>query len=482
MRPHRIALVATLALVLPLSPARAGSGGEIRRNLAAAADALDEAAALARRSHPSCREAAVAPLRQLADRAEDLRREARPWEIVAVHAGASNALMAVEISGCQPRVAENVVRAMEGLERARALAAQDRSERDTKPRRRGERRQPDTSETGGPWGQLDPLIVVTSAPSGGEPVVIVSVPGLTLFDMRGQTFYLGVRFRSAAGPWSDWSTTDQWSVPSDPFLWKNALTHPLPFASLAPHDRAQGRFIAHVGVFAGDGRALAFREASFRVPQARQPPLPLPPRPPGYAGPPPGPPGTLVHGAVPVQPPGEAVLAYPPPPVRLAPAVAPPPPPSAPARPMPPPPVPPTSTAAPAQAGPQALQRPPPPVPPAPTAAPAQGGPQAPQRPTPGVAAPPPAAPQRAAPPPPGAPASPAAPGLAPTTSAPAAPPAASSPPEPPSSNVLPPPDAPSAGSAPQQPARSVGPATPSGRAPPPPPSRPRPPVSPPGG
>jgi hypothetical protein len=114
--------------------------------------------------------------------------------------------------------------------------------------------------------------------------VRVTVPELTLRSMRGQNFYLGAKFRSFQGNWSEWVTTQQWSVPSDPFVWRNAFTHFFRSSSLAEDDHADGRFIARVSLFDARGRELAFREVNFKVRLPRLPPgVPPPP----VIGPPP---------------------------------------------------------------------------------------------------------------------------------------------------------------------------------------------------
>ncbi len=115
----------------------------------------------------------------------------------------------------------------------------------------------------------------------GEPAVRVSVPQLTLRSMHGQGFYLGARFKSFQGHWSEWVTTQVWTAPQDPFVWRNAFNHYFRYSTLAEEDFADGRFVARVAIFDDTGRQLTFRETSFRV--SRLPQLPM--------GPPMGPPG-----------------------------------------------------------------------------------------------------------------------------------------------------------------------------------------------
>jgi len=97
------------------------------------------------------------------------------------------------------------------------------------------------------------------------------------------------------GEWSDWVTTQQWSVPNDSFSWRNPFNHFFRYSTLAEVDFADGRFVAQVAVFDGNGQMLATREAPFMVRLPRLPPAPpvteAPPPPgypPGYQQPPPG--------------------------------------------------------------------------------------------------------------------------------------------------------------------------------------------------
>jgi hypothetical protein len=95
--------------------------------------------------------------------------------------------------------------------------------------------------------------------------------------MTNQQFYLAARFRSFQGHWSDWVTTQQWSVPSDPFVWKNPFSHFFRYSTLAEDDFSDGRFVARISLFDASGRELTFREVSFTVPRLPQLPVAPPP-------------------------------------------------------------------------------------------------------------------------------------------------------------------------------------------------------------
>lgn len=117
--------------------------------------------------------------------------------------------------------------------------------------------------------QLAPLTVNVNDTFEGEPAVRVSVPELTLKKLKGKTFYFGACFRSVQGGWSEWVTTQQWSVPADPFKWKSAFSHLFRASRLVEDDFANGAFIARVSVFDGTGRELASREAPFQLGSVR---------------------------------------------------------------------------------------------------------------------------------------------------------------------------------------------------------------------
>ncbi|HEY1086515.1 MAG TPA: hypothetical protein VGE37_02430, partial [Archangium sp.] len=149
--------------------------------------------------------------------------------------------------------------------------------------RRDDRRDDDDDDVRYDFAELKPLTVAVNSSFEGEPAVRVQVPELTLRQMRGQNFYLGAKFRSFEGHWSDWVTTQQWAVPSDPFVWRAPFTHFFRYSTLAEDDFSNGRFVARVALFDSRGRELAFREVTFNV---RLPNLPGPVPPPVVQQPP----------------------------------------------------------------------------------------------------------------------------------------------------------------------------------------------------
>lgn len=116
-----------------------------------------------------------------------------------------------------------------------------------------------------PPAQLAALKVKVGDVYDGEPAVRVTLPKLVLRGLKGQVFMLGATFRSEQGDWTPWVVTPAWTVPADPFTWKNAFTHFLRQSSLAEEDFADGAFIVRVAAFDAQGRELGFKEARFRL-------------------------------------------------------------------------------------------------------------------------------------------------------------------------------------------------------------------------
>lgn len=273
--PFRI--VALLALTLaPLAQAQ-----QHRRPLKRAVEALDDAASRARRAGPQCKQAVFDRLDHLADDVDDLKRDGRPRDVLRVKADVANVSQQASWANCPDGVVDAIHRAEDFLDEARGLMAGDR--RDDRDDRREERRddrrddRDDRRDDGnGPSGfaQLNPLQVQVNSNFEGDPAVRVQVPELQLRNMRGQNFYLGARFRSFQGHWSEWVTTQQWSVPTDPFVWRNPFTHFFRYSTLAEDDFSDGRFVARVALFDAAGRELAFREVTFTARLPQFPPVP----------------------------------------------------------------------------------------------------------------------------------------------------------------------------------------------------------------
>jgi hypothetical protein len=118
--------------------------------------------------------------------------------------------------------------------------------------------------------QLTALQVKVGEVYDGEPAVKVTLPKLVLRGLKGQVFSLGATFRSDQGEWTPWVVTPAWTVPADPFTWKNAFTHFLRMSALADEDFANGAFIVRVAAFDAQGRELGFKEARFQLKASTQ--------------------------------------------------------------------------------------------------------------------------------------------------------------------------------------------------------------------
>ena len=261
MRPP-LRILALLALTL----ASVASAQQYRRPLKKAVEAIDDAARQARRGGMQCKQAVYDTLDGLSDQVDDLKKDGgRPRDAARLRFELSNAASTASWSGCPDGVVQSIHLAADFLEEARTSLAGDR--RDD---RRDDRRNDDGDEDQFQAAQLGPLQVQLNSTFEGEPAVKVLVPELTLRNLRGQQFYLAARYRSFQGHWSEWVTTQQWSVPSDPFVWRNPFSHFFRYSTLAEDDFGGGRFVARISIFDGSGRELTFREVSFnanRLPQ-----------------------------------------------------------------------------------------------------------------------------------------------------------------------------------------------------------------------
>ncbi|MEW6435469.1 MAG: DUF4476 domain-containing protein [Myxococcota bacterium] len=289
------AVIVTALLALPTS-ALAQGAGQYKKPLKDAAKALEDAGSKARRAGGRCRASMSDPLENAADKVFELRKGDMPrgFEVQQIRAEVSSYAASASFSGCPYPVLEDIQRALESLEEARiAIWAQrhggGRDDDDDDDGRDGRGRQDGRQSA---WAQMAALRVQTNATFEGERAVKVTVPELRMTNMQGRTFYLGARYRSYEGQWSDWVTTSAWTVPSEPFIWRNAFTHYLRFSTLAEDDFSDGRFVARVSVFDGNGAELAFREVTFRVTLPQLPPAPYPP---GTMPPPPVQPPPVVQ-------------------------------------------------------------------------------------------------------------------------------------------------------------------------------------------
>ncbi len=249
-----------------------------KKHLRNAEDALDDARDLAKRGGRTCREAIASQLRDLGDRVSASRKTDQAREVWQLKNDAQQLGVAASMAGCPLTVSDKIHDAVESLEEARAMLRRERRDDDD-----DDRRDPYDGQQGGyarPPAQpvalatLSPLQVQPNAVFERAPAVKLSVPELRLEHLQGQSFYLATRYRSYEGQWSEWVTTQTWSVPQDPFVWKNAFSHFLRYSALAEDDFSDGRFVAVVTVFDQNGQELASREATFKVKLPRLPEAP----------------------------------------------------------------------------------------------------------------------------------------------------------------------------------------------------------------
>lgn len=227
-----------------------------------AAASLDDAGRAAFRAAPTCRDVVEPEARRLAAQLRANPRDSSGQLSRDVGRDVRALSRRASIERCPPPVFDALARAGELLQDARESAW-------GAPRHEHRR---DRDDDDWDLASLQPLQVQLEASYDREPAVRVSVPRLELHHMDGETFYLGARFRSFEGDWTEWVTTQPWRVPSDPYVWRNAFQHFFRYSSLAQENVAQGRFVAQVAIFDGRGRELAAREVSFQV---RLPTLPV---------------------------------------------------------------------------------------------------------------------------------------------------------------------------------------------------------------
>ncbi len=233
------------------------------KQLSTAADAVEDAYDRTQRSNGRCRNQIGQPLDGLVDRLDGVKKSPAPMlEIAQVRSELATLTQQAPYAACPIGVTEDLQRGLELLEEVRVALWNDpgRGKKDRRDRRRG-----DGDGAQSFFVQLAPIRVTQNVPYQNEQAVQISLPELRFEAMQGQSFYLATRFRSFEGDWSQWVTTQVWTVPSAPYVWKNAYSHLIKYSTLAEEDFSQGRFIVHLSVFNGQGQELAFREASFRV-------------------------------------------------------------------------------------------------------------------------------------------------------------------------------------------------------------------------
>jgi hypothetical protein len=259
-----------LLSALVASPALAQS---YKRLVNQAAESLEDAESAARRARGQCRATAATAIDAATNHVYDLRKEHRARNVETVKNELSAVATNASYSGCPVPVLENLQRAIGLLEEVRIALYNERRDR---PGRHDDDDDDDQSPPmPGHFAQLSPLTVQPNAQFENEPAVKVSLPELRLNGLKGHAFYLAARYRSYEGQWNDWVTTQQWTVPTDAFVWRNAFNHFFRASTLAEDDFSNGRFVARVAVFDGStGQELASREITF---QTRLPQLPPPP-------------------------------------------------------------------------------------------------------------------------------------------------------------------------------------------------------------
>lgn len=256
----------SLALVaLTLSPV--ASYAQNRKPQRQAEDAVGDALKQSSRASPSCRSTMQPRLEALLREVRGLGNDADAWEVQRVERSVASAAASAGFANCPDGVLSALYRADDALNDVRRARWNDNGPRGGDDERSR-------------FGDLKALQVDANSRYDGERAVRVTVPELTLRNMRGQNFYLGARFKSLQGNWSEWTTTQSWSVPSDPFVWRNAFTHYFRASTLAEDDFANGRFVAQVSVFDARGRAIVTRDVQFRVNLPQLPSRPPPGLPP----------------------------------------------------------------------------------------------------------------------------------------------------------------------------------------------------------
>lgn len=259
MRRLMKSLVLAACALAPLSAA-----AQNRRPLKQVEDAVNDASRQVRRASPQCKNVMESRLEVLTREVRDLGNDADAWEVQRVERSIAAAASSAGFANCPDGVLASLYRAGETIDDVRTSRWNQRP---------GDRRDDEDDERSR-FGEMKQLQVQTNAQFDGEPAVRISVPEVTLRNMRGQQFYVGARFKSLQGNWSEWTSTQQWTVPSDPFVWKNAFTHYFRASTLAEEDFANGRFIARVSVFDARGREVVSREVQFRTNLPQLPPGP----------------------------------------------------------------------------------------------------------------------------------------------------------------------------------------------------------------
>lgn len=206
-------------------------------------DQLDRVSIRARRAGGTCREQVSGRIVELADRL-DAQRSSRPRGLSRVMDDVSELHAEASYQRCPDDVLDGLLVTIDLVSDARGAMFADRRDEDAAV------------------AQLAPLQVQL------DQGVRVAVRELTLRGIKGQAFSLVLRVRTADGPWSELERTQRWSVPADPFVWRNAWAFSVPAQKLPA---GEGRFIARVSVVDDQQRELGYREARFSVGAAAAP-------------------------------------------------------------------------------------------------------------------------------------------------------------------------------------------------------------------
>ncbi|HEY3449454.1 MAG TPA: hypothetical protein VGK67_24075 [Myxococcales bacterium] len=108
-----------------------------------------------------------------------------------------------------------------------------------------------------------PRIVQGVRMADGSPAVRVS-RRVTLTGMKGAVFHHGCRLRARGGEWGAWTSSQEFTVPSDPFTTELSWDHP--YSSLDEINSSRGRFVIDMSVF-DRANTLATSETAVEVPR-----------------------------------------------------------------------------------------------------------------------------------------------------------------------------------------------------------------------
>jgi hypothetical protein len=280
-----------LAAVLFFISTSAWAEGSIRKNLAAAADRLEEALERNQRSSRECRRNVDAGLYQLVDALDALRPSDDPAKFDTVASQLAGNLNMAKLSGCPEEVTRELTRGLGELTDAQ----------DAVRRRRGPPPPPGAPPP--PPAQPGVVFGPPDISEAGGPGPVIAIPTVTITGFQNSSVYLAWHWKAENGQWSQWESLPAVAVNSYQFVWNNPYRQVLDYGVLRQVDTG-GRFVVHAGVFDMNGREIQGVDLPFTAHY------------PGSSPPPGGPPpGRVVFQPVrgnpppPPPPPGQAVMA-----------------------------------------------------------------------------------------------------------------------------------------------------------------------------